>query len=52
MNALLVILTLGLAGAIAFLRTWRRSDPSKDLGVVSHQWIAEHRLGSELDSRR
>ena len=49
----IVILGLGLAGGIAALATsWRRGDRTADMGAVSHQWIAEHRLGSGQDSRR
>ena len=53
MSALFVVAGLAVAGIIAALSTsWRRSDRAADLGAVSHQWIAEHRLGSGEDSRR
>jgi hypothetical protein len=48
-----VVVVLGVViAAIALVTSWRRGDQSTDLGVVSHQWIAEHRLGSGQDSRR
>jgi hypothetical protein len=49
----LVIIGVGIAGAVlAVVTTWRRGDHPKDLGAVSHQWIAEHRMGSGPDPRR
>jgi len=48
-----IVVALTIAAAIVILlATWRRRDQPGDLGVVSHQWIAEHRLSSEPDSRR
>lgn len=53
MSTVWVIVALGIAGAIVALVTaWRRGDRLGDLGSVSHQWIAEHRLGSGQDSGR
>jgi hypothetical protein len=53
MNTVWVVVGLGIAGAvIALVTSWRRGDHLSDLGTVSHQWIAEHRLGSGQDSRR
>ena len=53
MNAVWIAIGLGIAGAIAALVTsWRRGGHPVDLGAVSHQWIAEHRMGSGQDSRR
>jgi hypothetical protein len=52
MSAVWVVVGLGVAGAIVALVAWRRSDHAADLGAVSHQWIAEHRMGTGEDSRR
>ncbi len=53
MNAVWVVIGLAVAGAVlALVSSWRRGDRPADLGAVSHQWIAEHRLGSGQDSRR
>jgi hypothetical protein len=49
---LIVILLVVATAVVALLAAWRRGDQPADLGVVSHQWIAEHRLGSGQDSRR
>jgi hypothetical protein len=48
-----VVIGLVIAGvAIKLITFWRRPAHFADLGSVSHQWIAEHRLGSGEDSRR
>jgi hypothetical protein len=48
-----VVIALALAGAIiALVASYRRGEHAADLGAVSHQWIAEHRLGPGEDSRR
>ena len=53
MNTVWVVIGLGLGGAVvALVVSWRRGGQPEDLGAVSHQWIAEHRLGSNQDSRR
>jgi len=53
MNTVWVVVGLCVAGAVlAIVTSWRRGDRLADLGSVSHQWIAEHRLGSGQDSRR
>jgi carbon starvation protein CstA len=52
-NTLWVVLGLGFAGAVvALFASWRKGEHAEDMGTVSHQWIAEHRLGSSQDSRR
>jgi hypothetical protein len=52
-NALWVIGAIGLVAAvIAIVTSWRRAEHLDDLGAVSNQWIAEHRLGAGQDSRR
>lgn len=41
-----VIGAIALASiAIVFARSWLRHDSLDDLGTVSHQWIAEQRMG-------
>jgi hypothetical protein len=53
MNTMLVIAGVALAAAIvALVMSWSRGGSTTDLGAVSSQWIAEHRLGSGQDSRR
>ena len=37
---------------VAVVRSWQRRSDERDLGAVSHQWVAEHRLGHANDSRR
>lgn len=46
MNAVWVVLGIGVACVVAALATsWFRRNQDFDLGSVSHQWIAERRLG-------
>jgi len=53
MNTVLVITGVGIAAAVvALVTSWSRGGDAADLGAVSNQWIAEHRLGSGQDSRR
>jgi hypothetical protein len=52
MSTALIVIVLAVATAVVALLALRRGDQPADLGVVSHQWIAEHRLGSGQDSRR
>jgi hypothetical protein len=43
---------VGLAAALfALVSAWQRNERA-DMGAVSSQWIAEHRMGSGSDSRR
>jgi hypothetical protein len=42
----------GVAAVIAFVASREKGGPHTDLGTVSTQWISEHRLGSNQDSRR
>jgi hypothetical protein len=52
-NAAWIVLGIGVAVAVLTLTTsWRRRDQELDLGSVSHQWIAEQRMGQGHDSRR
>ena len=39
------------AAVFALARAWQRRRGDEDLGSVSHQWVAEHRLGHTNDSR-
>jgi hypothetical protein len=51
-SALWVVAGLGLAaGIVALVTAWSRNERA-DMGAVSSQWIAEHRMGSGDDSRR
>ena len=53
MSAVWVVVGLAAVGAvIAMVAAWLRSGPHADLGTVSSQWISEHRLGSNQNSRR
>ena len=52
MNALIFIVVLGIVAGIVALVTFWSGHRKTDLGVVSHQWIAEHRFGSAHDGRR
>jgi hypothetical protein len=53
MNAVFIILGLALVGIVARLIGWSRvrSRPA-ELGFVSHQWVAEHRLSQGQDRQR
>jgi hypothetical protein len=45
-NAGWTLLAVGIGGAVVMLvRAWVRRDRYPDHGTVSHQWIAEQRLG-------
>jgi hypothetical protein len=53
MNTIWIIAGLAVVGAIiALVHAWQQRRGDQDLGAVSHQWIAEHRLGHANDSRR
>ena len=50
-SAIWVVVGLGLvAGLVALVSAWQ-SNQRADMGAVSSQWIAEHRMGSGNDSR-
>ena len=52
MNALWIVLGLGFVGALVRMIGWTQEHSRPpDLGYVSHQWIAEHRL-SQADERQ
>jgi hypothetical protein len=51
-SAIWVVIGVGLAaGMVALVAAWQRNE-RRDMGAVSSQWIAEHRMGSGSDSRR
>jgi hypothetical protein len=53
MSTVLIITGVGIAAAVvAVFTSWSRGGKPSDMGAVSNQWIAEHRLGSGQDSRR
>ena len=53
MNSSLVMLGMGIAiGVLLLVMSWRRRHQVADLGTVSHQWIAEQRLGHGHDVQR
>jgi hypothetical protein len=53
MMAVWVVVGLAVAGVvIVLMASWRRDGQPANYGVVSDQWIAEHRFGSEQNSRR
>jgi hypothetical protein len=48
-----VFVGLGVVGVgIALVSVLHRSPKPTDLGVVSNQWISEHRLGQGPDTHR
>ena len=52
MSTIWLVAGLGLAVVIvAVVTAWQRGSQRTDMGAVSSQWIAEHRMGSD-DSRR
>jgi hypothetical protein len=52
-NAIWIVVGLAVVAAVvAFVASWQRGGPHRDLGTVSSQWISEHRLGSNQDYSR
>ena len=52
MNAVWILAGIAGLGALAQIVTWALGQGRKaDLGSVSHQWVAEHRL-SQTHERR
>lgn len=51
MNILWIVLGAAVLGLLA-RKILRRPDRPSDLGFVSHQWIAEHRLAQTQDAQR
>lgn len=53
MSAAWIVLGAGVAVAILmFTTSWRRRERGRDLGSVSHHWLAEQRMGQGHDSQR
>jgi hypothetical protein len=48
----IVVGLAAVAAVVAGVSSWQKRDQRSELGVVSHQWIAEHRFGQGNDSRR
>jgi hypothetical protein len=47
------VIALVIVGAVvAFVASRRRTEHPANLGVVSHQWLAEHKIGPGQDWRR
>jgi hypothetical protein len=52
MNGTWVLLGLGVLGVVAATIGWLQGRSQQaDMGSVSHQWIAEHRLSQTQDSQ-
>jgi hypothetical protein len=53
MNAEWIVVGLAIMGVLASIVGWAqtRGRPA-DLGAVSHNWLAEHRLSQTQDSQR
>ena len=52
MNVWWIVVGLTILGALAARMSWPRNRRDSDLGFVSHQWLAEHRLSQISDSHR
>ena len=52
MNVWWIVVGLTILGALATRMVWPRKRRESDLGFVSHQWLAEHRLSQISDSHR
>lgn len=53
MNGAWIILGLAVFGAIAAMNRWSHGRGRRpDLGFVSQQWVAEHRLSQSQSSQR
>ena len=52
MIALWIVGGAVVAGIVVLLSARQRSGQDLDLGAVSNQWVAEHRLGSSHATRR
>lgn len=51
-NAMWFVVALAAAAVVvALVVAWSRAERPADLGAVSSQWIAEHRLGQGHDPR-
>jgi len=53
MNLVWVVVALAVLAGIVTVVGWsQRSRQESDLGIVSHQWLAEHRHSQTQDSHR
>ena len=52
MIALWIVGGVLVAGIVALLSVRQKSGQELDLGAVSNQWVAEHRLGQTHDTQR
>lgn len=52
MNTVWIIVGVGVSCLIAVILRWRGRGRESDLGFVSHQWVAEHRLSQPHDPPR
>ena len=53
MNTIWILSGVAIVGAIsALLLSWQRHNKEQDMGAVSHQWIAEHRMGHANNSHQ
>jgi hypothetical protein len=53
MNALWIVVCVGIFGVLAKRAAWAdERGRQSDLGFVSHQWLAEHRLSQLSDPQR
>jgi hypothetical protein len=53
MGVIWIVVSVVIAGALAKGVIWTRNRSSEsDLGSVSHQWIAEHRLSQTSHAQR
>lgn len=53
MNTVWILASVVVVGIVsALVRSWQRYHRDQDMGAVSHQWIAEHRLGHINDSQQ
>jgi len=51
-NTVWIVCGIAVAAVIiVFLRLWQKREEPSDMGAVSNQWVAEHRLG-QLDDRQ
>jgi hypothetical protein len=51
-NSMWFVVALAAVGVVvALVAAWSRTERRADLGAVSSQWIAEHRLGQGHDPR-
>ena len=52
-DSLWMVGAAGVAGVVLALVLWRfRRERQADMGAVSRQWVAEHRLGEPSDRQR